>query len=391
MDPRDYEGREQALIKHYVLQHYLERLAFKVGGFRSGTTLNYIDGFSGPWDAVASDGGDCSPAIAMTNLARARDTLAALPTPKPMRVRCMFVEQDAAAFTRLEKLCASCTSVEVATLPGTFEANVPAAVRFAESGPHPFAFVFIDPKGWTGYPLQAITPLLQVKRVEVLINFMIKDILRFIDHETSVALASFEDLFGQRSEEYRREWASQIGLDREDAIVSAYCARVRERGNFQHCVSTIVLNPLVDRTHYHLVYATHSRVGLVTFREVERAAMIQQKSVRAAAKQTKRTTKTLQREMFAAEEMDSNYLATLSRRYTTLAQAAVRARLAATERDVSYESLIDAALAFPMSSETDLKAWIREWKAAGSVEAVGPRSGDRTPKLNGGHLFRGAR
>ncbi len=40
----DYEQREQAYVKHFVLKHYLQQLALKIGSFRGGTTLNYIDG-----------------------------------------------------------------------------------------------------------------------------------------------------------------------------------------------------------------------------------------------------------------------------------------------------------------------------------------------------------
>jgi hypothetical protein len=36
-----YEGREQTLIKHFILRHYLERFAHIIGSRWS--TLSYID------------------------------------------------------------------------------------------------------------------------------------------------------------------------------------------------------------------------------------------------------------------------------------------------------------------------------------------------------------
>lgn len=55
--------------------------------------------------------------------------------------------------------------------------------------------IFIDPTGWTGYPLQKITPLLKL-RGEVLINFMSDHINRFIDDPRPNIAQQFDDLFG---------------------------------------------------------------------------------------------------------------------------------------------------------------------------------------------------
>ncbi len=316
-----YQGREQALVKHTVLRSYLQTLALKVGQFQSGTTLNYIDGFSGPWDAVRDDDGDSSPAIAARELDAARRVLE--DGGKRMRVRCMFVEKDPAAFGRLGALCARVPVQDTVPIHGEFEDHIAEAVSFAEHGPHPFAFVFIDPTGWSGYGLQAIAPLLRVEPSEVLINFMLKDILRFIDHGTSVALPSFEALFGQRSAEYRKNWKGLAGLNREDAIVTAYCERIRDAGRFPYCVSTIVLNPTADRTQYRLVFATRSRKGLTTFRNIERKALSQQQEARAGAKQAEQETRTGQLGLLEPADMDTNYFSSLLGRYRGQARAAV--------------------------------------------------------------------
>ena len=385
-----YDGREQAFVKHEVLRRYLERLAFKVGGFQPGTTLNYIDGFSGPWDAVTDDHGDSSPAIAMRELARARDGLASLPSPKPMTPRALFVESDRAAFDRLTRLCAS-APVEAVTLNGAFEAQIAEAVRFAGHGAHPFAFVFIDPTGWTGFALQRIAPLLRVRPSEVLINFMLKDIARFIDDESSVAVESFEALFGQDAASYRARWRDLAGLDREDAIVHAYCDRVRTTGGFAHCVSTVIANPISDRTHYHLVFATRSLKGLTTFREIERQVTPIQQTVRAQAKQRKRQDRTTQLDLLAPTEMDTDYFSSLRTRYQQRARAAVEASLAAVGSEVQYDAIVGTALEWPMTSEADLKQWLAELVTAGRVELLGLDGREKVPKVDRGHRIRSVR
>lgn len=83
----DYPRREQAYVKHYVLKHYLQQLALKIGHFRPGTTFNYIDGFSGPWQHATEELRDTSPHVALTLLSAARDSLRASARSVELRVR----------------------------------------------------------------------------------------------------------------------------------------------------------------------------------------------------------------------------------------------------------------------------------------------------------------
>ena len=168
----DYLGREQAFVKHFVLDHYLGQLAIKVGQFRPGTTLNFIDGFSGPWQQATEELRDTSPHVALTKLSGAKHELALL--GKDFTIRGFFVESDPIAHPHLVELLRDFPDIEVEPHHGCFEDLIGRAVRFAQSGANPFAFVFIDPTGWSGYGLRAIAPLLRVSPSEVLINFMTK-------------------------------------------------------------------------------------------------------------------------------------------------------------------------------------------------------------------------
>ena len=213
-----YAGREQAYVKHFVLETYLQRLAFKLGNFRSGVTIRYVDGFSGPWQEQSPTFEDTSPHIALDQLGRAREDLGKM--GKTLNVACMFIEKDKDAFVKLRNLCARFPGIEVEVLNGEFESQIGDVVRFVRGGVDPFSFVFIDPKGWTGYGLKAITPLLRVRPGEVLINFMTKDIKRFIDDPDSSARPTFVDLFG--TEDYRGRWAGLSGPERGGYPVRAY-------------------------------------------------------------------------------------------------------------------------------------------------------------------------
>jgi three-Cys-motif partner protein len=381
VDPKNYEGREQALVKHLILRNYLQRLAYKIGQFKPDTTLNYIDGFSGPWDAIADDNSDSSPSIAVSELHRVQLALA---DKKGFSARAMFVEKDASAFQRLEVLRKN-FAIHTEAYCGSFEEHIAQATAFAKVGMNPFAFVFIDPTGWTGYGLQQITPLLRVRFSEVLINFMTKDITRFVDHGPPNVAESFTELFGG---DHRDEWRDLEGLDREDAIVRAYCERLKQAGGFQHAVSAVVLNPRKDRTHYHLIYATRSDEGLVTFREIEAAAMKLQRDLRARARDDARNERTgFVGSLFEPTDVDSDHVGTLFDRYHGQARGRVQAALD-KHGVIAYDAVVLAALQLPMTAEADVREWLAEWKASGHllVEGLGPR--ERTPKRKSSHQLR---
>jgi three-Cys-motif partner protein len=387
-----YRGREQALIKHLVLERYLRKLAYKVAQFKKNTTttLNYVDGFSGPWDYATTDLTDTSPSIAMRELGGVRASLKAKGVD--FRVRCLFVEKDATAFAELQRLLGAHAEVEAVAVHGEFEQQIPGVDRFLSAGKNPFAFVFIDPTGWTGFGLQAITRVLRTEPGEVLINLMMKDIIRFIDDDASSSLPTFLDLFGDAR--YRTEWRGLTGLDREDASASAYCDRVRAAGGFKYCVSTVVLNPLADRTHYHLVYGTRSIHGLETFRDVERTALRSQRQVRAAAQQSVRQERDGQGELFGPEVSETSYAADLEERYQRQARERVRRvlREEGSRAPMPFDDVAASAMASPMTSLADVKGWLKAWKKDRQVEYKGLSSREIVPQVGRGHRvwWRGA-
>jgi three-Cys-motif partner protein len=377
----DYEGREAAYVKHFVLEHYLEQLAFKVGRFRPGTTLNYIDGFSGPWQQATEQLRDTSPHIALTKLRAARVALGKQGID--LRVRGMFVEQDPEAHRLLEGLLArEFADIETMALSGRFEDSIGAAVHYGRGGANPFAFIFIDPTGWTGFGLESIRPLIRISPCEVMINFMTKDIVRFVDDEESTAVPSFVELFGDA--DYRTAWSGRAGLDREDAIVATYCGKLRDAGDFEHVGATIILNPQRDRTHYHLIYATRSLHGLIAFRDTERQAMSHQQHVRAEARQRRRIESRSQPELFTAATMETRYMDELRERYQLQAKGGVESLLRQRGR-VGFDELVGHTLRSPLVCQKDLKDWLEAWRRRGAVSYVGLAPGQRAPRVKKGH------
>ena len=65
-DLANYEGREQAYVKHHLLADYVESLVFKVANAYSEVV--YVDGFSGPWKDQGEKFEDTSFGIALEAL-----------------------------------------------------------------------------------------------------------------------------------------------------------------------------------------------------------------------------------------------------------------------------------------------------------------------------------
>ncbi len=65
-DEELYAGREQTLVKHFIFGKYLQRFAHIVG-FK-WSSITYVDGFSGPWNARSTEYRDSSFSIALEEL-----------------------------------------------------------------------------------------------------------------------------------------------------------------------------------------------------------------------------------------------------------------------------------------------------------------------------------
>jgi three-Cys-motif partner protein len=196
-----YLGREQTQIKHFILRKYLERFGPIVGTFAESIT--YVDCFSGPWNLASDDLRDSSFAIALEVLRKVRTTLAE--RGRTLKLRCMFLEKKAGPFAKLREFGKQVQDAEIETKKGKLEDNIEAICQFVKKGGRwTFPFIFIDPTGWTGFAMDLIAPLLQLKPGEVLINFMTDYIRRFIDYPGQQTQKQFTSLFGSGESRFSR-------------------------------------------------------------------------------------------------------------------------------------------------------------------------------------------
>ncbi len=100
VDLSHYQGREQAYIKHCLLEEYLPEWAYKVGS--AWDSLVYIDGFAGPWQTTDQNYADSSFGIAVETLSQCQIGLFES-RQRELQMHCVLVDQDKTAFSHLRR------------------------------------------------------------------------------------------------------------------------------------------------------------------------------------------------------------------------------------------------------------------------------------------------
>lgn len=375
--PNPYTGREQTQVKHFFLENYLERVAWNIFSFRE--EFVYVDGFSGPWESRDEAFGDTSFKLALDRLKKVRDGLRS--QGKECSVRCFFNDSDPAAYEKLKSVKQSVQDIDIQIRCREFEDVVPEIVNYVGRS---FSLTFIDPTGWTGFGLEKIRPVLELKG-EVLINFMLDYVSRFLEHPRPEIAATFDPLFGGPDWFIEVEERVNGGESREDAIIGVYSERLRRIGRFNHVTSTRILKPLSDRSFFHLVYGTNHWKGLDEFRKVEKKALPKQEEIRGHAKQAHRVSKSGQSELFGAETT-TGPLSFEAEREKRMDQgyAKLRTEIEA-HKSLKYESLLGVVLEIPMVCRSDVNNWLKEMRADGEIEIPALTGRETTPKR--GHLI----
>jgi len=365
-----YRGREQTYLKHFFLEKYLERVAYKVGSF--AREFVYVDGFSGPWQTSDPGFEDSSFMIAIKKLREVREGLRAI--NRTPNIRCVFVEPDPKSYPLLVHATSAVTDIEVKTINSEFETAIPEILRIVGRA---FSLVFIDPTGWTGFGLRQIARILRHEPGEVLVNFMFDHINRFLD--TPDPEMSFDDLFGGPG------WkpAIEASEKREDAIIRFYTQRMKKAGHFELATSTRIKKPLSERSYFYLVYGTRHPEGLLEFRKVEEKEAAEQERVRLDAQQIARVEKSGQPELFGtSDSVEAGVTSFESERRDNLAQAEQILRALLTQdRQLDFKDARTAMLELPLVWEGDVQRLV-----VLNAEVTGMKPRERVVKP--GHLLR---
>lgn len=266
--PMEYQGREQAYVKHTILRTYLQRLFMIIG--RSEQVINYVDCFAGPWSEESDDLRDTSIGISLSLMKDCAKSLEERHGAK-VKFRALYIEKNDDAFAKLQRFLSHNTGsgVEASCIHGDYTKKIADIASWAKLG---FTFFFIDPKGWKVITAPVLAPLLALNRAEFLINLMYDFVNRAMSMKAQQA--NVEELLGKPITFSGEETATE----RQHIIVSQYRQMMGNLYNGRTAHVTVE-RPGMDRVLYFLIYLTRHPMGLIVFKDAaEQMDMVQRVS-----------------------------------------------------------------------------------------------------------------
>lgn len=298
-DLKHYAGREQAWVKHYFLENYLELLIHKTAS--RFEEIAYVDGFSGPWQSTGEGFSDTSFGIALSALRQAKESWKA--HGRNVRMMAYLVEKARKPFESLQSLPQKYPDISFRLYNNDFVAAAPQILNHIPS--QAFAFFFIDPKGWR-IDMASIAQLLARRNSEVVFNFMFDFINRAANMSDPQIVAGLNSLipYGDwRQRLVQRETAALASNEpnpRKAILIDAFSETLRRMGGYEYVAETPILRPLKDRPLYSLIYATRKPIGIEAFRDCQVKTLTEQAAVRGATKHAHAQTNSGQAELFGA-------------------------------------------------------------------------------------------
>jgi three-Cys-motif partner protein len=118
-------------------------------------------------------------------------------------------------------------------------------------------FAFIDPFGYSGLPMDLLAELLSYPQSEVLVNFMVGHVQRFIERDGQEK--AMRSLFGIDVREVLDGYSGQA--DRVEYLRTVYERQLKERADFESVQSFAMFND-TGNIGYYLFHGTRHRKGV---------------------------------------------------------------------------------------------------------------------------------
>ena len=250
-----------AVLKHAVLDAYIEPFAMKTGSTSAGGRVAFIDGYAG--EGRYADGSDGSPALV---LAKAKKIA------RQRQLECFFVEDDMRNYEQLASLVDSeGDNCVVCILFGDVEQHLQGLITRTRGIP---LLVFLDPFGLM-LPMDRVLEIfsrpggLGSPATEVLINFSAVALRRIAGHLASQTpsrgtLAQMDAVCG--GDWWRETWSSHMpdSTAAEAAVVQGYARRLKTAAK-SGCWTADIRNKAGHKPVYYLVFLSRHPHGLVLF------------------------------------------------------------------------------------------------------------------------------
>lgn len=258
-----------AILKHAILDQYINPFAMKTGSTSQGGRVAIVDGYAGT--GTYEDGGEGSPGLL---LRKAREM------SSHRQLECLFVEQDPAAFQQLSQFTSEAgDNLHVRVFRGDVADNLDLILAETQGIP---LFVFLDPFGLM-IPFEDVGKILTRPAgvgmpTEVLINFSTIALRRIAGHLTSPS--ANEATLRRMDEVCDGDWWRAAWLEKaptreandqereaaEEAVVEGYATRLSTAAHAGYWTAD-VRNREHYRSAYHLVFLSRHHDGLYLFGE----------------------------------------------------------------------------------------------------------------------------
>lgn len=260
-----YCDRGQSQAKHEILRRYLVPFANKI--LSTWGSIDFIDGFSGPWKNVDTDKlTDTSIGIALSTLSKVAEQLGH--SNSDQRIRCIFNEADPKAYERLKAFTDRSRGdfplLKVQTFEGKFEENARKIRRAAD---HKFQLLFVDPTGYSGFPPSSLA-LFKGRSSEVIVNFMRSFIERFVSGDHKDNFSALVGLVGEKRARALYDTGFTI-----KSLEDEYLEMLRSDLGFAFAGYSPIHNPDKNEIHFNLAYGTNHSAGMEVMRNAEFGAL----------------------------------------------------------------------------------------------------------------------
>lgn len=253
--PTIWPSTPHTKAKHQILEEYLNAW-FPILSRWNGRIL-YLDGFAGP--GKYSKGEDGSPVIAINTILHHSRFI---PNSKS-EVVFLFIDKDKSRSDILtetlnEKFPTLPTNLKYEIKTANFSDSMKSLLDKLEFDKLNLAptFAFIDPFGYSDFPMELVVRLLNYDKCEVLINFMSRDINRFRDKSHESAL---DKLFG--ISDWRAANAIANTSTRIATLLEIYVNELKKRTN-ANFVRTFRMEDSSGNIIYDLIFATKNYMGM---------------------------------------------------------------------------------------------------------------------------------
>lgn len=249
-----WEIEPHTKAKHEILRRYLNAWFPILNTYHQ--RIVYIDGFAGPGRYKGREIG--SPIIALDVAINHRKAMDG-------KLVFWFIDEQKDRIAHLEHEIANMSipnHFKVMPECGRFDEKLKEALDSLDADGSGLAptFAFIDPFGFSGIPFALIERLLNQRRCEAFITFMVDAINRFLEHPKDKVVEHIVEAFGT-------DEAIRIAEAPGDRITNLRKLYQRQLQRVAKFVRYFEMRDRQDRTQYYLFFATNNDLGHIKMKE----------------------------------------------------------------------------------------------------------------------------